>query len=134
MGQGTSEVHTLTETTPLFGTVTAFNGPPSGGNPMVLLHMDIDRSTTSPILTAIVRGNVLTIQGPVTPGAVLTNLTTTINRRVSLRKGRKRFFFVSARCSRRRWQASATVFYTDGTQHSAAGAQTCTQKKRKKSR
>jgi hypothetical protein len=134
VGQGTSEVHTLTETTPLFGTVTAFNGPPSGGNPMVLLHMDIDRSTTKPILTAILRGNVLTIQGPVTPGAVLTNLTTSINRRVSLRKGRKRFFFVSARCSRRRWQASATVFYTDGTQHSAAGTQTCTQKKRKKSR
>jgi hypothetical protein len=132
VGQGTSEVHTLTETTPLFGTVTAFNGPPSGGNPMVLLHMDIDRSTTSPILTAILRGNVLTIQGPVTPGAVLTNLTTSINRQVSLRKGQKRFFFVSAKCSKRRWQSSATVFYTDGTQQTGSTTQTCQQKKKKK--
>jgi hypothetical protein len=132
VGQGTSQIHTVTETNPLFGTVTAFNGLPSGGNPVVLLHMDIDRSTTSPILTGVLRGNVLTVQGPVTPGAVITNLTTSINRRVSLKKGRKRFFFVSARCSKRRWQSSATVFYTDGTQQTGSTTQTCSQKKRKK--
>ncbi len=136
VGQGTSELHTLTETNPadggLFGTVTAFNGLPSGGNPVVLLHMDIDRSTTSPILTGVLRGNVLTVQGPVTPGVVITNLTTSINRRVSLKKGPKRFFFVSARCSKRRWQSSATVFYTDGTQQTGSTTQTCKQKKKKK--
>jgi hypothetical protein len=132
VGQGTSEIHTVIETSPLFGTVTAFNGLPSGGNPVVLLHMDIDRSTTSPILTAVVRGNVLTVQGPITPGAVLTNLTTSINRRVSLKKGGKRLFFASARCSKRRWQSSATVFYTDGTQQTGSTTQTCQQKKKKK--
>ncbi len=132
VGQGTSEIHTVTETNPLFGTITAFNSLSSGGDPMVLLHMDIDRSTTSPILTGVVSGNVLTVQGPVTPGAVLTNLTISINRRVSMRKGRKTFFFVSARCSKRRWQSSATVFYTDGTQHTGSTTQTCKQKKRKK--
>jgi hypothetical protein len=132
VGQGTSEIHTVTDPTPLFGTVTAFNGPPSGSNPLVLLHMDIDRSTTSPILTAVVSGNVLTVQGPIVPGAVLTNLAISIDRRVSLRKGRKRLFFVSARCSKRRWLSSATVFYTDGTQQTGSTTQACTQKKRKK--
>jgi hypothetical protein len=132
VGQGTSEIHTLTDPNPLFGTVTAFNSLPSGGDPMVLLHMDIDRSITSPILTGVVSGNVLTVQGPVVPGAVLTNLTVSIDRRVSLRKGRKRLFFVSARCSKRRWQSSATVFYTDGTQHTASTTQTCKKTKRKK--
>jgi hypothetical protein len=132
VGQGTSEIHTVLETNPLIGTVTAFNGLPSGGNPVVLLHMDLDRSTTSPILTGVLRGNVLTVQGPVTPGAALTNLTTTINRRVSLKKGRKKSFFVSARCSKRRWQSSATVFYTDGTQQTGSTTQTCKQRKKQK--
>jgi hypothetical protein len=132
VGQGTSEIHSLTDPIPLFGTVTAFNGLPSGGNPVVLLHMDIDRSTTSPTLTGVLRGNVLTVQGPVTPGALLTNLTISINRRVSQKKGRNRFFFVSARCSKRRWQSSATVFYTDGTQQTGSTTQTCKQKKKKK--
>jgi hypothetical protein len=132
VGQGTSEIHTVLETNPLIGTVTAFNGLPSGGNPMVLLHMDLDRSATSPILTGVIRGNVLTVQGPVTPGVALTNLTTTINRLVSLKKGRKRSFFVSARCSKRRWQSSATVFYTDGTQQTGSTTQTCKQKKKQK--
>jgi hypothetical protein len=138
LGQGTAQIHTLTETNPadggpgtLFGTVTTFNGQPSGGNSVVLLHVDVDRSTTSPVLTGVLTGNVLTVQGPATPGAVIENLTTSIDRRVSLKKAGKRLFFVSARCSKRVWRSSATVFYSDGTQHTGSTTQTCKQQQRK---
>jgi hypothetical protein len=141
LGQGSAQIHTLTETNPadggpgiLFGTVTTFNGQPSGGNAVVLLHLDIDRSTTSPILTGVLRRNVLTVQGPVTPGVVIENLNTSINRRVSVKKAGQKLFFVSARCSKRRWRSSATVFYSDGTQLTGTTTQSCEQKKKKKKR
>jgi hypothetical protein len=144
VGQGGNVNHTLTEAgfmgSPgtLLGTVTAFNGAPSGGNPTLYLHVDIAGSTTKPILTGVFTGNVLTVAIPVTPGVVIEHFDTTINKTVTAKKKNKKTgkvtkkFYLSAKCSTGTWSVSETNTYQDGSTRTATTSSKCTQKKKKK--
>ncbi len=144
VGQGNNVNHTLTEAgfmgSPgtLNGTVTAFNGAPSGGNPTLYLHVDIAGSTTKPILTGVISGNVLTVNVPVTPGVVIEHFDTTINKTVTAKKKNKKTgkvtkkFYLSARCSTGTWTTTETNTYQNGTTRTATTSQKCTKKKKKK--
>jgi hypothetical protein len=136
VGTGSNVNKTLTGGT-LTGKVTAFNGAPSGGNPTLYLHVDVQGSTTKPILTGVIRGNVLDIQVPVTPGVVIEHFDTTINKKVSKRKRNRntgkvtKTFYLAAKCSKKSWTTIQTNTYQDGTQLSSASTQACKQKKKK---
>jgi hypothetical protein len=113
----------------LNGVITAFNGAPSGGNPSLYLHVDIAGVTTKPILNGVIRGNVLTVQIPPVPGAVIEHFDTTLVRKVVGRKKGKRIFYFSARCSKRNWSLTETVTYQNGQQLSDTVGDRCAQKK-----
>jgi hypothetical protein len=113
----------------LNGVITAFNGAPSGGNPSLYLHVDIAGVTTKPILNGVIRGNVLTVQIPPVPGAVIEHFDTTLVRKVVGRKKGKRVFYFSARCSKRNWSLTETVTYQNGQQLSDTVGDRCAQKK-----
>jgi hypothetical protein len=151
VGTGTSHIHTLTETNPsdggpgtLVGTITAFNSQPSGGAPTIALHVDIDRSTTSPILTGTLNANVLSVLVPVTPGTVIEDFSVALPKTVSSvahgitasaakkKKKKKQTFYVSAKCSDGSWDSSATVTYQDGSSLTDTFSQPCQRAKTKK--
>lgn len=121
----------------LSAVVTAFNGVRSGGKLVILLHTDIEGSTTKPILTGTLTGNTLTVQVPVVPGTAITHFDVTINQIVSKKKKDKRTgkktktYYVSARCTDGHWQHTETTTYTDGTTKSASFSQPCFKKKKK---
>ena len=137
VGQGSSVVHTLTEAgTPpgnpgvLNGTVTAFNGAPSGGNPTLYVHIDIAGVATKPILTGTFTGPRLTVAVPPVTGTVIESFNTTIGKRVSLRNkktGKKTFYF-SARCSKKKWTTTVTNTYQGGKTLSSTFSQKCKQR------
>jgi hypothetical protein len=144
VGQGSSVVHTLTEAgTPpgnpgtLNGTVTAFNGAPSGGNPTLYLLVDIAGVATKPILTGVIAGNVLTVQIPPVTGTVIETFNTTIAKTVVGKKKNKKTgkvekqFYLSAKCSKKLWSTTEVNTYQNGQQLSATTSQPCKQKKKK---
>lgn len=136
VGQGNSTVRTQAGGF-LFGEVTAFNGARSGGNAVLLLHVDLGPAVpTKPILTGVLGpstiggfGQQLDVTVPVTPGTVITHFDTTINKRVSKVKkkvitnkktGKKKTikiktFFASARCGDGRWVHQETTTFNDGS-------------------
>jgi hypothetical protein len=128
VGTGSNVNRTLSGQT-LNGVITAFNGAPSGGNPSLYLHVDIAGVTTKPILNGVIRGNVLTVQIPPVPGAVIEHFDTTLVRKVVGRKKGKRVFYFSARCSKRNWSLTETVTYQNGQQLSDTVGDRCAQKK-----
>jgi hypothetical protein len=133
VGTGSNVNRTLTGGT-LTGKVTAFNGAPSGGNPTLYLHVDVQGSTTKPILTGTIRGNVLDVQVPVTPGVVIEHFDTTINKKVSKKTTNKntgkvtKTFYLAAKCSKKSWTTSQTNTYSNGKQLSSSSTQACKQK------
>jgi hypothetical protein len=142
VGTGSAINHTLTEagtppgnTGTITGKVTAFNGAPSGGNPTLYLHVDVQGSTTKPILTGVIRGNVLDISVPITPGVVIEHFDTTINKKVSKKTKNKstgkvtKTFYLAAKCSKKSWTTSQTNTYSNGKQLSSTSTQACKQKK-----
>lgn len=134
VGGGSNVNKTLAGGT-LNGVITAFNGAPSGGAPSLYLHVDIAGVTTKPILNGVIRGNVLTVQIPPVPGAVIEHFDTTINRIVSKktrnrRTGKvKKTFYFSAKCSKRTWATLENVTYQNGQTLSSSISDKCTQKK-----
>jgi hypothetical protein len=140
VGQGSAVIRTLAGGT-LNAVVSAFNGARTGGNPTIYLHTDVQGSTTKPILTGTLQGNTLIVQVPVTPGTAITHFDTTINQVVSQKKkktlpsGKKKTvktFYVSAKCSDKRWDHTETTTFQDGTTKSASFSQPCKQKGKKK--
>jgi hypothetical protein len=118
------------------GVVSAFNGVPSGSNPVILLHVDIIGSTTSPILTGTLTGNTLTVQIPASP-FVLTHFDTTINqirtKKANKKKGKPAKYYVSAKCNDGKWDHAETTTFADGSSKSAVSpTQKCKKKKTKK--
>jgi hypothetical protein len=137
VGQGSAIIRTLAGGT-LNAIVSAFNGAKSGGNPTIYLHTDVQGSTTKPILTGTLQGNILTVQVPVTPGTAITHFDTTINQVVSQKKKKKtpsgkkkttKTFYISARCSDKQWDHRETTTFQDGTIKAAAFSQPCKVKK-----
>jgi hypothetical protein len=134
VGQGDAIVRTATGGT-LTGIVTAFNGVKSGGSPTIYLHVDIQGSTTKPILTGTLTGNTLTVQVPVTAGTTITHFATTVNQLVTKKKRNKKTgklvktFYISARCSDGSWGTTNTTTFQDGSTKSESFAQKCKKKK-----
>jgi hypothetical protein len=145
VGQGASVIHTLTEAgTPpgnpgtLNGTVTAFNGAPSGGNPTLYLHVDIGGVATKPILSGVISGNTLTVSIPPVTGTVIESFNTTINKTVVGKKKNKKTgkktkkYYLSAKCSSGTWTTTETNSYQNGQQLTATTSSKCKKKKKKK--
>lgn len=145
VGQGKSIVHTTTEAgTPagnpgtLNGTVTAFNGAPSGGAATLYLHVDIAGVATKPILQGTIKGNVLDVTIPPVSGTVIEYFDTTINKVISKSKKNKKTgkktktFYLSAKCSKKSWTTTSTNTYSNGKQLTDSFSQACQQKGTKK--
>jgi hypothetical protein len=132
VGQG-SAVVTRSDGVALPAVVSAFNGVPSGGNPVILLHTDVQGVTTKPILTGSLSGNTLTVTVPVTPGTVITHFDTTINKvkvkRANKKKGKPAQYYVMAKCNDGNWAHSETTTFQDGSTKSSSFTQKCKKKK-----
>lgn len=118
--------------------VTAFNGVPQGGRPVVLLHA----YGSAPVQTTLVLvgkvsnlnkegfGPRLDVEIPKIAGGTgaLTDFTVTINKKFRF-KGQKRSY-VSAKCpSSKKLKARATFTYLDGESLTAVSKQSCKQTK-----
>jgi hypothetical protein len=117
-------------------TVTAFNGVPEGGKPVVLLHA----YGTSPVQTTLVLVGTVTNRDregygprldvaipPIAGGTgALTDFQVTINKKFAY-KGKKRSF-ISAKCTSKKLKARAEFTYKDGEAITAYSTQACTQK------
>jgi hypothetical protein len=118
-------------------TVTAFNGAPQGGKPVVLLHV----YGQSPVqTTAILAGAVLNLnkegfgprldlEVPLIAGGTgaLTEFQVTINKKYRY-KGKQRSF-VSAKCTSGKLKARGAFTFKDGETLTAFSTQTCKKKK-----
>jgi len=118
-------------------TVTAFNGVPKGGKPVVLLHA----YGAAPVQTTLVLvgavsnynkegyGPRLQLDIPAIAGGTgaLTDFQVTINKKFTY-KGKKRSF-VSAKCSSKKLKARGAFTFKDGETLTALSTQTCKQKK-----
>lgn len=118
--------------------ITAFNGVPQGGKPVVLLHA----YGASPVQTTLILigkvssydkegfGPRLDVEIPKIAGGTgaITAFTVTINKRYSY-KGQKRSY-VSAKCpNSKKLKARATFTYNDGESLTATSKQSCKQLK-----
>jgi hypothetical protein len=116
----------------LNGTVTEFNGAPSGGLPSLYVFIEFPGVATKPILQGVFRGNVLSVQIPPVQGSVIDQLTTTLfGKRVvgkNKKTGKKRYY-ASARCSTRKWVTTETVTYQNGKTLTGSTSAKCKQKK-----
>lgn len=118
-------------------TVTAFNGVPQGGKPIVVLHT----YGTTPIQTTLVLvgpvtnynkegyGPRLDLEIPKIAGGTgaLTDFQVKIDKKYFY-KGKKRSF-VSAKCTSGKLKARGTFTFLDGEQLTAFSTQGCTKKK-----
>jgi hypothetical protein len=118
----------------LNGTVTAFNGAPSGGNASLYLHVEFPGVATKPILNGVFRGNNLTVQIPPVQGSVIEFFNTSLNgKRVvgTNKKTGKKTTYAMMRCSTGKWITNETVTYQNGKTLSSSVNNKCTPKKKK---
>lgn len=118
----------------LSAVVTAFNGKPKNGKPVILLHTYEPQVTgDSKVLIGTLKnatgdfGKVLDVIIPEFPGGTaITRFEVTVQKKFKFR-GRTRNY-VSARCNdnNRKLNYKGTFFFDDGTQKTATDAQTCT--------
>lgn len=117
-------------------TVTAFNGVPKGGKPVVLLH---SYGTTPVQTTLVLEGTVsnynkqgfgprLDIKIPLIAGGTgaLTDFQVTINKKWRY-KGEK-VSFISGQCATKKFKTRSVFTFLDGESLEALHTQTCTQK------
>jgi hypothetical protein len=122
----------------LNGTITSFNGAPSGGFPSLYLHVEFPGVTTKPILNGVIQGNRLTVQIPPVQGSVIERFATTINKVVSAKKRNKRTgkvkktFYLMTNCSQPNYTVREDVTYQDGTTLTDTTPGKCKRTKRKK--
>lgn len=121
-------------------TVTAFNGVPQNGKPVVLLHA----YGSTPVQTTLVLVGTVSTYGkegygprlnvavpPLAGGlGALTDFQVTINKKFRY-KGKQRSF-VSAKCASKKLKARGEFLYKDGQALTATSIQSCTQKPPKK--
>jgi hypothetical protein len=118
-------------------TVTAFNGVPQGGKPVVLLHAygSAPVQTTLVLVGAVSNygkegyGPRLDIGIPLLAGGsgALTDFQVTIDKKY-VYKGKQRSF-VSAKCTSKKLKARGAFTYKDGETLTAYSTQACTQRK-----
>jgi hypothetical protein len=127
----------------LNGTITAFNGVPSGGFPSLYLHVDIPGVASKPILQSSIQGNKLDVVIPPVPGSVIEDFTTNLNGKLVTGKKKnkktgkvtKKYYF-SAKCSTGTWTTTEVVTYSISASSSKtltdSYSEKCTKKKKKK--
>jgi hypothetical protein len=118
-------------------TVTAFNGVPKGGKPVVLLHVYGQSPVqTTAVLAGVVSnfnkegfGPRLDLEVPLIAGGTgaLTEFQVTINKKYRF-KGKQRSF-VSAKCTSGKLKARGAFTFKDGEVLTAFSTQTCKKKK-----
>jgi hypothetical protein len=126
IGQGSAQINGGA----LNAVVTAFNGQPEGGKPVILLHTSVNNDALDPVLKGVLdpASNTLTVQIPNT-GTSITHFETTINK---VKTGKKTWF-VMARCKKKKWVNTETTSYlAGGGSTTARSVQKCKQKPRKK--
>jgi hypothetical protein len=130
------------------GTVTAFNGVPSGGSPAIVLHARFGPpANTTTVLTGVFGtsplgnpyGPRLTVTVPDTSltGLHLTHFQVAIPKLVTVKKNKKKKkpakYYASAKCSHKIWNFNETTTFRAGApQQSSHTTATCKQKKKKK--
>jgi hypothetical protein len=128
------------------GTVTAFNGVPSGGSPTIILHNRIGPpANVTTVLTGVLNGASLLVTVPDTAatGLNLTHFFTGVpvlktgTQKAKGKKGGKKkstpIYYITARCSKKTWNFSETTTFRGGAPSQSASTQIpCTQKKAKK--
>jgi hypothetical protein len=117
-------------------TVTAFNGVPQGGNPVVLLHVYLTTPlTTTQVLTGVVTkygkegyGPRLTVDVPPIAGGAgaLTDFQVNVFKKFTY-KG-KQVSYVSSTCASKKLKGRAQFIYKDGQSLTVEGTQKCSQK------
>src|SRR5262249_26053039 len=125
VGQGAAQINNGA----VSAVVTAFAGP-SSPTPTIYLHSFIGNALPI-VLTGSLNtsANTLTVGIPLTPGQVITEFDTTINK---VKTGGKNYY-IMARCSKKKkYVNSETTTYTNGQTTSATSTQKCKQKASKK--
>lgn len=137
-GSGSALLPVGAKVFPATTTITAFNGVPQGGRPVVLLHT----YSVSPVQTTLVLigtvsrynkegfGPRLDVEIPKIAGGTgaITEFTVTINKKYSY-KGKKRSY-VSAKCpNSKKLKARGAFTYSDGESLTATSKQSCKQLK-----
>jgi hypothetical protein len=122
----------------LIGTVTAYNGVPTGGGiPPIGFHTDLFLAggaysfSTTGIGTLDTKTNTLTTPIPPT-GTSLTHFEVSIGKIKSGKKKGVPTYYVMARCAKKKWTDVATESFSDGSSRSATSVQKCKAKKSKK--
>jgi hypothetical protein len=128
---GGGEVQTFSDGRRLSGTLTAFNGAPSGGNPTMYIHADLPGVGSKPILNGPIVGNTVRLQIPPVQGSVIDDFNISIFKKVvgKNKKTGKKTYYLSARCSTGKWNTTEVVTYQDGSTESDTAAGKCKQKK-----
>lgn len=136
-GKGSALLPLGTQVVPAPVTVTAFNGVPQGGKPVILLHT---YGTTPLQTTLVLNGTVsnlnkegygprLDLEVPLLAGGTgaLTDFQVKIDKKFTY-KGKKQSY-VSAKCTSKKLKARAAFTYKDGETITAFATQSCTPKK-----
>jgi hypothetical protein len=128
VGEG-GNVQAFSDGRKLNGVITAFNGAPSGGKPTLYIHVDLPGVATKPILTGVISGNTLDVTIPPVPGAVIDHLDTTLNKIKSGKKKGKPTYYLSSKCSKKKWTTTEDVTYQNGQHEFASVTNKCKQTK-----
>jgi hypothetical protein len=112
--------------------VTAFNGVPRGGKPVILLHSFSAATGLAPVLDGVLKntggdfGKILDITIPALPlGSAITSFEAKVQK--SSRFEGKTINFVTARCKdgNRKWNYKGTFTYDGSPKKTATSSQTC---------
>lgn len=136
-GAGTAVLPVGSKVFPVATTITAFNGVPKGGKPVILLHTYSEKPTqTTIVLEGVVTrynkqgfGPRLDVNIPLLAGGAgaLTGFEVKIFKKFSY-KGKLRSY-VSATCSSKKWKFRGQFVFKDGESLTPAASGKCSQKK-----
>ncbi len=130
-----SNVQLFSDGRTLNGTVSGFNGAPSGGSPSLYLHVEFPGVATKPILQGTIRGNTISFIVPPVPGSVIESINNTIPKKVSGKKKNaktgkvEKTFYFNARCNLKRYTVTESTTYANGKVLTASIPETCKQTK-----
>jgi hypothetical protein len=116
----------------LNGTLTEFNGVPSGGSPTIYIHTDIPGVATKPILSGVIRGNTVTTQIPPVQGTAIDLFSLNIFGKRVVGKNKKtgqKTTYASIRCSTGKWNSSQVVTFQGGKTETGTAAGKCKQRR-----
>ena len=139
-GQGSADLLVGEKVFPVVTTITAFNGVPQGGKPVILLHnYAATPIQTTLVLTGVVKsldqgpyGRRLDVEIPLIAGGqgALTSFGVKISKTFTY-KGKKRSY-VSMTCPSKKLKTRGQFVFRDGESLTPSVTQNCTQKPEKK--